>query len=438
MAPPASPPPTAPPPIARAAVSSSLEVATDLGLKPNGETDFAFGEPPAWLVAAAAAGCHSLSDIARHTSLEQHAGPIDALEQDPALLAEYNRWLMQASKRAEYLQERARETQRQAVCEEQKAHHAQRGAELQRAVAQRGRAVEEKQKLVRINQQKARVGKHEAAVRHQTKQMRDAAWDHYKAMVHSEVADVPAEVRQAKAALLGAKHAGAQTIKAATGAIERRKTALQEQREAGMRSFRSAPSRRTDNADTGGGGASSSRPAEAAMNERPDSSSTPLQMGETLAGLYTLGCPYPLWREVATRRDAAEHALVLRVPAPQLSLHHSELCKDGGPPDTLRWANYFHPCDPLGYPLASMVSKKAVVVDQPVKMKRRRVRTARLHHEGRVQGDLLAALTRNRDDVAAGQPTRRGGHDAARRAQGTRLRHARRRVEERQDRRRER
>ena len=165
---------------------------------------------------------------------------------------------------------------------------------------------------------------------------------------------------------------------------------LQEQREAGMRSFRSnAPSRRTDNADTvGGGGASSSRPAEAAgaaagaaaaaPTERPDSSSTPLQMGETLAAVYTLGCPHPLWREVATRRDAAtgggtansehSHALVLRVPAPQLSQHHAELCKDGGPPDTLRWANYWHPCDPLGYPLAGMVAKRAAVVDTPVKM----------------------------------------------------------------------
>ena len=184
-------------------------------------------------------GCHSLSDVAARGSLEQHAGPIDALAQDAGLLAEYNRWLMQAAKRAEYLQERARETQRQQAVASQKVQHAQRGSELQRAAwQQRGRAVEEKQKLVRINQQKARVGKHEAAVRHQTKQMRDAAWDHYTAMVHSEVADVPAEVRQAKAALLGAKHAGAQTIKAATGAIERRKTALQEQREAEARALR--------------------------------------------------------------------------------------------------------------------------------------------------------------------------------------------------------
>ena len=88
-----------PPLISPSDVSSSLQGATDLGVKPNGDTDFSFGEPPSWLVAAAAAGCHSLADVARHTSLEQFEGPIDALSQDAGLLAEYNRWLLQASKR---------------------------------------------------------------------------------------------------------------------------------------------------------------------------------------------------------------------------------------------------------------------------------------------------------------------------------------------------
>ena len=60
-------------------------------------TAFAFGEPPAWLVRAAAAGCRSLADLAARSSLEQHDGPIDALSQEPALLAEFNRWLGQAA-----------------------------------------------------------------------------------------------------------------------------------------------------------------------------------------------------------------------------------------------------------------------------------------------------------------------------------------------------
>ena len=42
----------------------------------------------------------SLADVAARSSLE-HQGHIDALEQDSALLSEYNRWLMQASKKAD-------------------------------------------------------------------------------------------------------------------------------------------------------------------------------------------------------------------------------------------------------------------------------------------------------------------------------------------------
>ena len=50
--------------------------------------------PPAWLVAAAEAGCRSLDELGAASSLEQCGGPIDALRADPALLAEYGRWLL--------------------------------------------------------------------------------------------------------------------------------------------------------------------------------------------------------------------------------------------------------------------------------------------------------------------------------------------------------
>ena len=53
---------------------------------------FSFGEPPSWLIMAAAKGCRSLEDISRVSSLEQHGGPIDALGTDGTLLAEYVEW----------------------------------------------------------------------------------------------------------------------------------------------------------------------------------------------------------------------------------------------------------------------------------------------------------------------------------------------------------
>ena len=53
---------------------------------------FSFGEPPSWLIMAAAKGCRSLEDISKVSSLEQHGGPIDALGTDGTLLAEYVEW----------------------------------------------------------------------------------------------------------------------------------------------------------------------------------------------------------------------------------------------------------------------------------------------------------------------------------------------------------
>ena len=201
-------------------------------------TTFAFGEPPEWLVKAAAEGCHSLADVAARTSLE-HQGPIDALEQDPAVLAEYNRWLLQASKRADYLKQRAVEARREETVVRHKEDYKQHGAALQRAAwSQRGKAIEEKQRLVELNQAKARHGKREAEERHKEKEWRDAHWRGYTAAVHAELADATEEARQAKAAVVMQRHAGARTLRAATGAIERRKNQLQAEDEAAKRAIR--------------------------------------------------------------------------------------------------------------------------------------------------------------------------------------------------------
>jgi hypothetical protein len=239
---PTSPPSPPSPPLPEAA-STFSEVsldATSLGLLTldGAGASFAFDEPPEWLVAAAAAGCHTLADVAACTSLE-HQGPIDALEQEPAVLAEYARWLLAASKRADYLKERVRETERERAVAERKHDYAQRGAALQQAAwRQRGAAAEERQKLVAQKQIAAKVSRKEAQVRSVHKQWRDAAHEHYTRAVHSEVAESNDHARAAKAHVARTKLAGARTIKAAAGAIERRRVELQGRKEAEARAVR--------------------------------------------------------------------------------------------------------------------------------------------------------------------------------------------------------
>jgi len=201
---------------------------------------FAFGEPPEWLVEAAAAGCHTLADIAACTSLE-HQGPIDALEQDPMLLAEYNRWLLQASKRCDYLKDRALGMTRDAAVFQQREAHAAHGAALQRAAwRQRGAAVEERQRLVQQRQARARATKREAETRKAEKAWRDHRWHGYARMLHSEVVGSEEEVRHARARLESERVVGARAVKAAHSAIERRKGELQLKRETDARAVRDA------------------------------------------------------------------------------------------------------------------------------------------------------------------------------------------------------
>ena len=75
----------------------------------------------------------------------------------------YNRWLLQASKRADYLKERQREAKREQAVVEHREQHAARGAALQQAAwRQRGAAVEERQRLVASRQMQARTASQKA------------------------------------------------------------------------------------------------------------------------------------------------------------------------------------------------------------------------------------------------------------------------------------
>jgi len=196
------------------------------------------GCPPGWLVEAALHGCHTLDQVAATTSLE-HQGPIDALSADASTLAEYNRWLLAASKRIDYLKERSLEASRESKVAADRASHARRGAALQQAAwSQRGQAIEERKNVARLNHLKARGAKKEAAARRADARVREARWAGHVAALHSEVADLPEDVRQAKALLTHHRHVGARTIKAAAGAIEKRKSELQQQRESEARAMR--------------------------------------------------------------------------------------------------------------------------------------------------------------------------------------------------------
>lgn len=204
--------------------------------------EFTFGaSPPDWLVAAAADGYGSVAELAQRTSLEQGGGPIDALEVDGSLLAEYDRWLRQAARRSEYRRERHVEAGRLEAVRQNREEHRQHGAALQRAAwRQRGQIHEERSKLVRINQAKGLASKREAAQRHEEKRWREARWESYARGLHDEVAEVSEDVRYAKALSLECKKAGARTLRAATGAIERRKTEMEAAKEAEARAVRDA------------------------------------------------------------------------------------------------------------------------------------------------------------------------------------------------------
>ena len=95
--------------------------------------------------------------------------------------------------------------------------------------------------------------------------------------------------------------------------------------------------------------------------------STALERGETLASLWTLGCPDPMWRAVSAQRAPAEAPpLSLRIPAPQLSPLHGGFFV--GALADLGWTNFYHPADALAYPMHGHVSSGVAVADVHVKL----------------------------------------------------------------------
>jgi hypothetical protein len=82
---------------------------------------------------------------------------------------------------------------------------------------------------------------------------------------------------------------------------------------------------------------------------------TPLERGETLALLFTMGSPIALW---ALRYP--HFGDPVRFPPPMLSRHHPGLAG--------KWVNLYDPDDVIGYPLKSLCSRyrAAVTEDVPV------------------------------------------------------------------------
>ena len=133
---------------------------------PPGSAPFGFaGGVPGWLLTAAADGCRDLNDVAARTSLE-HQGPIDALQQSSESLAEFNRWLLIASKRVEYLRQKGSGAVRAERARLEKEGYRQRGASLQQAAwEQREQAAEAERRLVQFRQETVAALKQQAAMR---------------------------------------------------------------------------------------------------------------------------------------------------------------------------------------------------------------------------------------------------------------------------------
>jgi hypothetical protein len=82
---------------------------------------------------------------------------------------------------------------------------------------------------------------------------------------------------------------------------------------------------------------------------------TPLDRGETLAALYTLGSPIALWS-----LRYADFGTPIAVPSPRLAKHHPGLKGE--------WINFYDQDDIIGYPLKNVnpAYRKAVAEDRAV------------------------------------------------------------------------
>lgn len=88
---------------------------------------------------------------------------------------------------------------------------------------------------------------------------------------------------------------------------------------------------------------------------RANINGTPLERGETLALLYTMGSPIALWS-----LRYAKFGDPIRFPEPMLTRHHPGL--DG------RWVNMYDPDDVVGYPLRPLNARyrETVTEDLPI------------------------------------------------------------------------
>jgi len=108
------------------------------------------------------------------------------------------------------------------------------------------------------------------------------------------------------------------------------------------------------------------------------SSQSPLELGHTLAAVYTLGCPMPLFLALqsatAELRDAhvskasqpllpARCALNLQVPSPMLPTLSRTY-----PKGCLGLSNFYHAADPLACPMASSMPRGAKLADVRVRL----------------------------------------------------------------------
>ena len=172
-----------------------------------------------------------------------------------------------------------------------------------------------------------------------------------------------------------------------------------------------------------------------------------LQKGHTLAALFTLGCPMPAFLlagggaaainggetapydappAAADTADAAAAPAVVEVPSPTFwSCRAMRNICENAPRAVLRWSNYWHPSDPLAYPVGAVL-RGCHAADVNVKLnERHRGGRPRLHRPARLSqilSPLVYTLTRL---WLAANPTLTASTRRARGASQARLGHAR-------------
>ena len=151
----------------------------------------------------------------------------------------YNRWLLLASKRVEYLRQKEREAVRTHAIAQEKEAYRRHGASLQQAAwEQRGKAADAERALVERKQATTAALKQQAAVRQSDAAQRERMYQGYVRAVHDEVVEAQEDVRLAKAAVTQHNAAVGSTIRAVTGALEQKRTQLQAAKEEEARKAR--------------------------------------------------------------------------------------------------------------------------------------------------------------------------------------------------------